>query len=445
MKFAVWLVALQIGPLWCQDELSVHQAVGLGLRQNESIAAAAAGVQAAESQMVQARSSRLPKIDYSESFIRSDNPVFVFSSLLTQHQFGEQNFSLGPLNRPDALNNFQSLISLAQPVFDAGQSRRAIRAAAFRRDLSEEEKRRAGMELIAVIVRAYYSSVLAEESLRTARQAVRSTEADLRRAESIRAAGMSTDADLLSIRVHLAAVNEHRIRRSADLDVARAALNDALGVPLDSPHKLTSDLEPANVPELALKEWERSSSEARPEMRQSRLASNLAEVQVDAARSARLPRVDMRAAFEADRQTFATRGGANWTVGATLTWNLFNGFSDRERISESGYLLERARAEQRRANSAVRLQVRRAYADVRAAGQRIEAARASVAEAEESLRITQNRYESGMSNVTDLLRTETSVLESRTRYLAAIHDQRIAAVQLELAAGRLSPASEVLN
>ena len=68
-----------------------------------------------------------------------------------------------------------------------------------------------------------------------------------------------------------------------------------------------------------------------------------------------------------------------------------------------------------------------------------------VEEAEESLRITQNRYEAGMSNVTDLLRNETAVLEARTRYLAAIHDQRIAATMVELASGRLNANSEVLN
>jgi len=67
-----------------------------------------------------------------------------------------------------------------------------------------------------------------------------------------------------------------------------------------------------------------------------------------------------------------------------------------------------------------------------------------VAEAEESLRVTQNRYQARMSNVTDLLRTETAVLDARTRYLAAIHDQRIAATTLEMAAGRLTADSEVL-
>jgi outer membrane protein TolC len=72
-------------------------------------------------------------------------------------------------------------------------------------------------------------------------------------------------------------------------------------------------------------------------------------------------------------------------------------------------------------------------------------ARAAVAEAQESLRITQNRYAAGLNNVTDLLRNETVVLEAKTRYLAAVSDQRLAAAMLEKAAGALSSDSEVLN
>jgi outer membrane protein TolC len=50
-----------------------------------------------------------------------------------------------------------------------------------------------------------------------------------------------------------------------------------------------------------------------------------------------------------------------------------------------------------------------------------------------------------MSNVSDLLRTETALLEVRTRHLAAVHDQRIAAAMLELAAGTLTVDSEILS
>jgi outer membrane protein len=433
------------GPLLAQDPLSLREAVQLALRENKAIAAANAGMRASTARIDEARAGRLPKLNYSESFARSNNPVFVFGSLLTQHQFGMENFNIGPLNRPDALNNFQSLLTVDQPLFDAGQTRNAVKSAGLSRQMTAEEQRRTQMQVIAGVVRAYYSAILAAESLKTAEQALGSAQADLKRAESVRTAGMSTDVDVLSIRVHLAAVTEQRIQRAADLDVAKSALNDALGLPLDASHDLTTALLPLNLPDLALTPLERDSSAERPESRQIHLAASLAKTQAHSARSALLPQVGFHAAFEADRQNFVDKGGANWLASVQLRWNLFNGLGDKARIEESRQYVERAHAEEQRIDSAVRLEVRRAWADLQAAQQRIDVAKAAVAEAEESLRITQNRYEAGMSNVTDLLRNETAVLESRTRHLAAVHDQRIAATMLDLAAGRLSPDSEVLK
>ena len=439
------LILLLAAPVWAQDPLSLREAVRLSLRENKAIAGTAAAARASQARVAQAHATSLPHVNYAESFTRSDNPVFVFGSLLTQHQFGIENFNIGPLNRPDFLNNFQSQVTVDQVIYDAGQTRNAVQSAELARKMSGEEQRRVEMEVIAGVARAYYGAVLAGQSLQAAEKAVRSAEADLERAESVRAAGMSTDADVLSIRVHLAQVNEQRINRSADVDVAKAALNDALGLPLDTPHTLSTSLAALDLPDMDLENLEHEASSTRPETRQTHLMSGLAQAQADSARGSLLPQVSFHAAFEADRQRFVTRAGGNWLASVNLHWNLFNGFADRARIAESGYLLRRAAADEQRTDSAVRLQVRRAWAALRAAAQRIEVAKASVAEAEESLRITQNRYAAGMSNVTDLLRTETAVLESRTRYLAAVHDQRVAATMVEFAAGHLSADSEVLN
>ncbi len=218
-------------PLWAQDPLSLRDAIRLAIRENKAIAGTAAGAQASETRITQARGGRLPKINYSETFARSNNPVFVFSSLLTQHQFGIENFAIGPLNRPDSLNNFQSQITVDQPIYDAGQTRSAVKSAQLAQKMTGEEQRLVVMSVIAGAARAYYGAVLAAENLKSAEQAVRSAEADLKRAEAVRAAGMSTDVDVLSIRVHLAAVTEQRINRTSDVDVAKSALNDALGLP----------------------------------------------------------------------------------------------------------------------------------------------------------------------------------------------------------------------
>jgi outer membrane protein TolC len=285
-KILILLVPIS---LWAQDPLSLKDAVRLALRDNKTVVAADAGISAARSRIDQARGAMLPKLNYSETWSRSDNPVFVFSSLLTQHQFGPQNFNIGPLNRPDALNNFQSTLTVDQVLYDAGQTKNAVKSSRLATELSEEERRKAQMEVIAGVTRAYYGAVLSAESLKAADQAVKSAEADLRRAQSIRAAGMSTDADVLSIRVHLAAVNEQRINRTAELEVAKAALNDALGQRLDTQHTLTTPLAALDLPDMALEQLEGEGAAKRPEARQSLLATDLARTQLEAAKTSLLP------------------------------------------------------------------------------------------------------------------------------------------------------------
>jgi outer membrane protein TolC len=227
--------------------------------------------------------------------------------------------------------------------------------------------------------------------------------------------------------------------------VARSALNEALGLPLDSPHDLITDLEPIPHTAAAVADIERQALQSRPELKQTRLARDIAAAQHGSARASLYPQVGVRAAFEGDRQEFIRLGGANWLVAATLRWNIFNGGADRARIAEASHTLNAAEAQQSRAEAGVRLEVRRAWSLLNAAGERVRVAAAAVDMAQESLRITKNRYEAGMTTVTELLRSETALADARTRRIAAVYEQRLAAAALELAAGTLGANSEVLR
>jgi outer membrane protein len=96
MKKILLMLAWWPLTVWAQDPMSLKDAVHLALNRNKSVEASDASRKAAESRIAEARAGNLPKVNYSESWTRSDNPVFVFSSLLTQHQFGEQNFRSVP-------------------------------------------------------------------------------------------------------------------------------------------------------------------------------------------------------------------------------------------------------------------------------------------------------------------------------------------------------------
>ena len=114
-------------------------------------------------------------------------------------------------------------------------------------------------------------------------------------------------------------------------------------------------------------------------------------------------------------------------------------------MEQARFAESRAEALRKRADSAIQLEVRKAYLDVRAAAQRVEVASAAAAEAQEAHRIIQNRHQAGLTTVTELLRSETALAAARTRRLAAIYDHRVAAAALEHAAGTLVAGAALVN
>ena len=431
--------------LWGQEPLSLQEAVRQALTHHPSMEAATARIHAAESRIAEARSGWLPHATYTESYQSGNNPAYVFSALLTQHQFTEGNFDIASLNRPAPLNNFQSLVSADQIVYDFGATRGAVRSAGLGKQMSEEDKRRTELALIAAVARTYHGVTLAEQGLQLAVQSLMSAQTDLERARTLQKAGMATDADVLSVQVHAAAMEEFRVRREADLRIARAALNEALGLPLDTEHSLTTPVHVSPPEQTSAAELERLAATQRPETNSARLGLELAAAQVATAKSHYWPVIALHGSFEADRQEFANKGGGNWMFMASARWNFLDGNHTRASVAEARHMQEAAAANQKQVDAAVRLETRQAEANLRASRQRVTVTEDVVAQADESLRIIRNRYSNGLATVTDLLRSETSLLEAKTRRLAALYDLRVAAVQLAAASGSLNGDSDVLK
>jgi outer membrane protein TolC len=431
--------------LWAQAPLTLSEAVKLALTRHPSLEAASARVQAAESRIAQARAGWLPRATYTEGFQEGNNPVYVFGALLTQHQFTATDFNLGSLNRPDPLSNFQSQVSVDRVVYDFGATRGAVQAARIGKQMTEEERRRVELGLIAGVARAYHGVALTAESLHLAEESLKSANADLERSRSLQRAGVATDADVLSVQVHASSMSEYRARAAADLRIAHAALNEALGLPLDDEHTLTTPMESPQLPGDTGPAREDQAANLRPELLSARLGKDLGVAQEGAAKAQYWPVFGVHGVFEADRQNFASKGGANWIFIASARWTLFDGNRTRASVAEARHLQAAAAAGERQMSAAVRLEVRRAEANLDASRERVATTRDTVAQAEESLRIIRNRYSNGLATVTDLLRSETALLESQTRRLAALYDQRTAAVQLEAATGTLNGDSDVLK
>src|SRR3990170_1346415 len=109
--------------------LTLDEAVRLALERNPSMHAARAASDEAAARVTQARAGYLPRVDVMEGWQRSNQPVFVFGSLLGQRRFTAADFALGALNHPSALSNHRTAIFVEQPLFDGGRTKAATRAA----------------------------------------------------------------------------------------------------------------------------------------------------------------------------------------------------------------------------------------------------------------------------------------------------------------------------
>jgi outer membrane protein len=138
-------------------------------------------------------------------------------------------------------------------------------------------------------------------------------------------------------------------------------------------------------------------------------------------------------------------GGNNWLGGIELQIDLFHGGANKAALSREHAIAEKIAALKQAASDAVRLEVRQAFYDVDSTRQQVGVARSSIAQAQESLRINQDRYESGLITITDLLGAEEAARHSHTDYWQAVYQFHISSANLELASGTLNLQSPVVN
>ena len=421
-------------------QLTLLQAVEIALRKNPLIEASAAARTLADTQLQEARSGRMPLLQASESFTNSNNPVFVFGSLLEQGRFGPQNFAINSLNHPDPLSNFRSAVILRLPLFDQRQTETRITQAKIRRKQADQKTDLVEQQLRFEVVRTYYAVLVSQARLGVADEAIKTAEADEKRVQDLVETGVTVHSDLLAAQVQLSEFRQQRIQAKAEMVIALAALNAALGSPINTHQQLSGELLDRNFEVESVELLLSEALQNRPDYQQAIASIEASAAQVRGARGEWLPRVEAVATAGASTRYLVTGGSGDYAVGANITFNLFDAGrkarSDQARATEA---IARAQADQL-ANQ-IRFEVVRAYQQYSSARERLVVVAQVSAQASETLRIVQDRYHAGLTTITELLRAETALVRARTDMLSARYDQYIGYASVLLSAGRLKDVS----
>jgi outer membrane protein TolC len=418
--------------------------VAIALEKNPVRKAAMAERRVAKATVGHERSFLLPHVMFAEGFTRGDDQVFVFGSKLRQQQFTMADFALPALNSPGPINNWTTRLTTQWTLFDSGASWLNLGRAKKLEEASGQQVERNDQELIARVVNAYYGALLADRQVEVAESSLKATQSVLDLTSDKQKAGLVVDSDLLSAQVDSGERQQELIRARNNAALARAQLNNDLGVAFGTAYALPLKLNERALPAFLLDELETSAIDKRPDLRRLRLEQEAQQKGVSAAKSQFGPRLNGFVSWEADQRRFASMGGNNVVGGVELQIDIFRGGAKAANVAMQKAYADRIAALRAAAENGVKLEVQKAYLDWDANRQQLDVARASVAQAKESLRISQDRYEAGLVTITELLRAEEAARRAETNYWQAVYRVQTGYVAVELAAGTLNPQSPVV-
>lgn len=394
--------------------LTLRQAADEALQRNLQIVAAQSQVDAARARVREARATWLPTIDASFASTRSNNPVFVFGSLLEQGRFGAQDFDPNFLNDPPAIRNDRASATLRYAIFDQLRRKDAVAQAGHGVTSAQREAEEMRQRILAEVIDRYYGVIVAEQRRNVAADAVRAADAAAKATRDKAEQGLVVESDRLAAEVQLAQFKQQEIAASGDVDVARAALAMTLHRPLMERIVVDGPLPEKTFASIELAAATGQALQTRGEVASAEAMRRNAELQLTTARGSLLPRLDAFASWG------ASRGNPDHTVGLVASVGVFDG-GKYARIAEARAGLEGARALEAMTRDKVVMETIAAWNRENAARQQLDVAATSVSQAESALRIVQDRYENGLTTITEVLRAQTALVGARLALLAARH------------------------
>lgn len=425
--------------------LTLHDAAAIALEKNPLRKAALADTRAASAGVREAQSFLMPHVTFSEQATRGNDPVYVFGSRLRQQRFTTDDFALNKLNTPLPLGNFTTRFGGTWSLFDSLASWRGINRAKQMNIAANDQLERTDQEVLFRVVQSYFGVLLAAKQLEVSEHAQETAKAIMDRSQTRYDAGLVVESDLLSAKVRLASREQELIHARNYLKLARAQLNTAMGVAADADYQPDYSLRDTTLTVGSLPDLEQKALTTRPDLKRIDAQESAQQLSVAIAKSSFGPRLNAFAGWEMDNPTFVAGGGGNsWVGGLELQIDLFQGGAKRAALSRERANAEKIAALKQAAHDAVRLEVRQAYYDQDASRQQVEVARTAITQAQESLRIVQDRYDSGLLTITDLLGAEESARRTQTDYWQAVYQFQTGYANLELACGTLNLQSSVV-
>lgn len=423
------------------EQITLKQAIDNAISNNPRLKAAGYQIEIADAGITRAGSGYLPKIEISEIYQRTTNPMWAFGHKLNQESITVADFSPDKLNNPDPIDNWGTTLTLTQPIYTGGKVSAYSVQARLNKEAVQKEMEKVRQEIVFEVTKAYYGIALAEANQEVVKDVLKTAEANMEMARSLLKAGVAVESDFLSARVNWAESMEEDIKAVNGVVLSKARLSNLMGMEISDQYELAEGLNEG---------MERISGEynhlnervkhidpiaERPEYAVLTHREGMMEKGVEAAKADYLPTAGLMANYEIEGRDPLSGDGNNWTVMGFLKWNLFSGYENTAKINEARAESRKVKELTREMGNVIKIEVLSARLELKSARDRFYVASESVKQAEEGFRIIKNRYNEGMTTMVDLLGAGAAMKKTRLNLSQALYDYKVGEARLKLALG----------
>jgi outer membrane protein len=405
------------------ESLTLSQAIARALADSPDARIAASRIDASEAMLMQARAAFQPQVKVQTGYILTNQPVNVFGMALNQRSFSP---SLDFNNVPDA-DNWMSGASLTLPLYAGGKNIAGRDAALAALNASQHGATAVNQVLAYEVTRTFLMIHKTKALIEAAQASVQSFESNLQLSGKRIAAGTALKTDALDLELRLAQAREDLSRTQNANTLTRQSLAMLLGIESGEVDASPS-LPPLEAPPS-------SQIINRPEILMAESIAQAAAARIRQASSGWKPTVNAFGSAEHNRGGQFDGQGTNYTVGVMANWDIWDGHLTRGRVNQAEAELTAAQENVRRQRLAVTLEVQQARSSLSESIERLDVSAKSVQLAEESVKLTRERFESGLALAAQLIDAETALTAARVRRAEAETDRRVAVAALRRALG----------
>jgi outer membrane protein len=341
--------------------------------------------------------------------------------------------------------SFSSLsanLSAVQPLY------RPANMANYRQGLKQAELATAQLkvaeqDLIIRVSQAYFDVLASRDSLTFVQAQKTAVAEQLAAAKRNFEVGTSTITDTREAQARYDLVLAQEIAAENDLRVKKLALDLLVGNSNTEPKSLVLPVQLQTPQPADINTWVMQSAELHPGIAQSRVALDIAKLEVNKAEAGHKPTVDLTAGFSPTRYNngyTSTQIDTNATsISLNFNMPLFAGFATQNRIKETLALEDKARADVETIERNVAQATRTAYLGLQSGLGQVNALAAAEASSQSALDANQLGYKVGVRINIDVLNSQSQLYQTKRDLAKARYDVLVGQLKLRQANGSLKP------